>query len=106
MQELEHGPFINSYSEEINDLLANVRGERGNQISDIKRIKVEVKENFRGNTVELVVDGRAIILTITGARDLAMSLRKAANRVNKNAMQRGFDNGKNSSRTEPTMPRK
>lgn len=45
---------------------------------------VDVSVEDGKESVALVVDGRRVMISISGARDLALALRQSANRVQKN----------------------
>lgn len=83
MQELEYNDIKKDYTSEIDQL-------RQSAEEAIQGVKVKVIEDFKHGTVELSIAGRETILTIQGARDLAIGLHQAANRVEKNSLLQGF----------------
>ncbi len=75
MEELKQGEksIIYNADERLRKLLDT------NQVGGII---VEVKEDWHNKMVVLTADGRDTLLTIQGARDLALALRQSANKLN------------------------
>ena len=47
----------------------------------VEKVKVVVEENLHDRTIDLTYKSCAISLTVDGARELALSLRQAANKI-------------------------
>jgi len=94
MEELKYDGKTKNYTNEIEEMRERAKGE-------IEGLPFAVSENFDKSAVRLIVGGHKpeeFLLTLNGARDLAMALRWSANRVEKNDLARGMKPTKNNRR--------
>jgi hypothetical protein len=81
MEELKHGEVVKTYGKDPEELLLMEK-------MGLPGIKVEVDEDYKAETVILTVGQQNVVMTLRQARDLALELRQAANRVEKATLAR------------------
>lgn len=80
MEELKHGDLVRKYDEGASEELL-LREKMG-----LPGILVEVEEDIKAETVVMAVGKQNVVMTLRQARDLALELRQAANRVEKHSL--------------------
>ena len=79
MQSLEYDNLKKEYEEEMKEIREKIEGE-------VVGLPFRILEDYKRSAVNLVIEGdkpEAFLITLKGARDLALALRQAANKVEK-----------------------
>jgi len=68
------------------------------QDENVEMVPVKVSENYKTEEVILTIDKKSLYLTLEQTRDLAREMRRSANLISKNMMDRGVKPKKNGRR--------
>jgi len=112
MEKLEHNGTVKDYNQELDDLRKMIvdtfpeqpdqpasAGAPPDPVGQLTGVKFRVVEDFKLGLIKLVISEHGqYILTLKGARDLAMALRQASNRIEKNNLQQGLQGHKKGKR--------